>query len=167
MVAQATEPRAGLTVWGMVALATTIKIDWHEIDDLAKDLGSLPQTIGKAVQKAQEDDFEDVAKELAKYPPQLPGTKYIRTNRLKKGWLNSRPRINILGSGANFTAELSNPVEYSGEVQGGAEDNPHQTNDMRRRRWKTTDQVLKETEPKAQKRLDDAVQQALDQQLGK
>lgn len=148
-------------------MGVSIKVDWHEIDQLAKDLGSLPQVVGKAVQQAQEEDFKDVAAELAKYPPQLPGTKYVRTNRLKKGWLNARPRMTILGSGANFSGEISNPVEYSGEVQGGAEDNPHQTNDMRRRRWKTTDQALVDTEAKAQKRLDDAVQKALDTQLGK
>lgn len=149
-------------------MGVTIKVDWHEIDQLAKDLEALPQAISREVQKAQEEDFKDLAETLAKYPPQLPGTHYQRTDTLKKGWLNASPKINPLGGSAlNFIARLTNPVAYAGEVQGGADDETHQTSEFKRRNWKTTDQALAETEAKAQKRVDDAVQRAIDTQLGK
>lgn len=144
-----------------------IKVDWYDLDKLAKDLSNLPKTIAKQVQDAQEDDLRDVASVLADYPPQLPGTHYVRTGTLGLGWLEAKAKINILGGGLNFTAGLSNPVEYAGQVQGGSDDNPHQSAEFKRRNWKTTDQALAETEARAQKRLDAAVQRGLDQQLGK
>jgi hypothetical protein len=67
-----------------------------------------------------------------------------------------------LGGGLNFSAELTNNVPYVGDVQGGSGDSEHQTAEFKRRNWKTTDQALAETEDKAQKRLDEAVQRGLD-----
>jgi hypothetical protein len=143
-----------------------IKVDWADLDQLAKDLGALPGVIAKEVQRAQEEDLEDVAKVLADYPPQLLGTHYARTGHLGRGWTNFGPKINILGGGLNFSAELTNNVPYAGQVQGGSDDSEHQTAEFRRRNWKTTDQALAETEDKAQKRLDEAVQRGLDR-MGK
>jgi hypothetical protein len=144
----------------------TIKVDWDDLDQLAKDLKGLPGVISKEVQKAQEEDLKDVAKVLAHYPPQLLGTHYTRSGRLGRGWTDFGPKINILGGGLNFSAELTNNVPYVGEVQGGEEDDPKQTAEFRRRNWKTPDQALAETEDKAQKRLDEAVQRGLDR-MGK
>lgn len=139
----------------------TIKVDWSDLDKLEKELRALPGTIAGEVQKAQEEDLKDVAKVLADYPPQLLGTHYNRTGRLGRGWTGFGPKINILG-GLNFSAELTNNVPYAGAVQGGSDDSEHQTAEFRRRNWKTTDQALAETEDKAQKRLDAAVQRGLD-----
>ena len=149
-------------------MGVTIKVDWHDIDQLAKDLEALPGAISREVQKAQEDDFEDVAAELAKYPPQLPGTHYQRTGALKRGWLGAKVKIDVLGgSGLNFTAQINNPVEYAGAVQGGPDNNPEQSAEFKRRNWKSVDEVLNQSEAAAQKRVDDAVQRAIDKQLGK
>lgn len=143
-----------------------IEVEWPGLDELINGFKNLPKEVSKEVQKAQKEDLEDVAKVLADYPAQLLGTHYQRTNRLKRAWVGALPRINILGGGINFTASLHNNVPYAGEVQGGSDDDPHQTAEFKRRNWKTTDQALAETEDKVQKRLDKAVQNALDK-LGK
>jgi hypothetical protein len=149
-------------------MGVTIKVDWYDLDQLARDLKGLPERISKEVQKAQEEDLKDVAKVLAHYPLQLPGTHYHRTGDLGRGWTGFGPKINILGGGLNFSAELTNNVPYAGAVQGGSGDSEHQTEEFKRRNWKTTDQALAETEDKAQKRLDEAVQRGLDKmQTGK
>lgn len=143
-------------------MAITIKVDWTDLNQLASDLRNLPKEVAKEVQKAQEEDLRDVAAVLADYPPQLPGTQYQRTGSLGLGWLSHKPKINILGGGLNFTASLTNPVKYAGQVQGGSGDSEKQTPEFKRRNWTTTDQALAETEDRAQKRLDAAVQKALD-----
>jgi hypothetical protein len=147
-------------------MGITLKVEWDDLDQLIAGIRNLPEEVAKEVQKAQEEDLRDVASVLADYPPQLPGTHYERTGNLGLGWIESGPKINILGGGLNFTATLSNPVPYAGEVQGGKGDSEHQTAEFKRRHWKTTDQALDETEARAQKRLEAAVQKALDR-LGK
>lgn len=144
-----------------------IRVEWSGLQELIGEIRDLPKNVSKEVQEAQKEDLRDVASVLANYPPQLPGTHYERTGDLGLGWLTGKPKINIFSGGLNFEAELSNPVEYAGDVQGGSADNPHQTREFKRRNWKTTDQALAETEARAQSRLDKAVQKALDQHIGK
>jgi hypothetical protein len=53
-------------------MGVTIKVDWDDLDQLARDLKGLPERISKEVQKAQEEDLKDVAKVLANYPHNCP-----------------------------------------------------------------------------------------------
>lgn len=147
-------------------MGVKIKVDWYDIDQLAKELALLPEAIAKEVQEAQKEDLREVADVLAEYPMQKFGTHYRRTERLKRGWKSAMPRI-FNGVGLNFSASIGNSVPYSGFVQGGSDDPDHQTAEFRNRNWKTTDDALKETEKDSQKRLDAAVQKGLDKQLGK
>jgi hypothetical protein len=143
-----------------------IKVDWHDLDQLAAHLRRLPKSVAEAVEDAQDEDLRDVASLLGDYPPQKPGTHYERTGNLGLGWLEARVKTIRRGQ-LNFEKSLSNPVEYAGDVQGGKGDKPSQLIEFARRGWKTTDQALAETEGRAQRRLDAAVQAALDKTLGK
>lgn len=142
---------------------TEIKVEWDGLQELIGSLQNLPKRVSQEVQKAQEEDLRDVASVLADYPPQKPGTHYIRTGTLGLGWLTASPKTKILGGGLNFEAAIVNQVGYSEKVQGS----PGQTDEFKKRDWKTVDQALAETDARAQARIDKAVQKALDEQLGK
>lgn len=145
---------------------TEIKVEWSGLQSLIDDIRGLPKEVAKEVQKAQEEDLRDVASYLANYPPERPGQHYIRTGNLGFGWLAASAKTRLLG-GLNFEVSVNNPVEYAGSVQGGQDNHPEQEKEFRERGWKSVDDALKATEQKAQKRLDAAVQKALDNQLGK
>lgn len=147
-------------------MAAKINLDWPGLKDLINGFKMLPDEVSKEFQKAQKENLKDAAKVLADYPMQLLGTHYHRTKTLKRGWLDPLPKINILGGGVNFAAEIRNDVPYAGEVQGGSGELERQTHEFKRRNWKTTDQALAETAKDSQDRLDKAVQKVLDK-LGK
>lgn len=68
--------------------------------------------------------------DLTYYPPQLPGTSYVRTYRLQASWHREYAHQQ---SGTLRTAVYSEGqiAPYNDDVQG-----PNQTRDMRRRNWR-------------------------------
>jgi hypothetical protein len=145
---------------------TRISVEWSGLQSLIDDIRGLPKEVAKEVQKAQEEDLRDVASFLANYPPERPGQQYIRTGNLGFGWLMAGAKTRILGS-MGFEVSLNNPVEYAGAVQGGQDNHPKQEREFRERGWKSVDDALNATESRAKKRIDAAVQKALDNQLKK
>jgi hypothetical protein len=139
----------------------TLSTEWEGLDNLITDLEKAPGALSKVLQEAQKEDFRDIASLLANYPPPKPGSLYDRTGTLGVGWLTAQPVIETgFGTGFDFKASISNDVEYAGFVQGGKEDNPHQTKEFVGR-WKTTDQVIAETESRAESRAEKKLQEAL------
>lgn len=144
-----------------------ITVEWSGLQQLINDVSNnLPKDVAKEVQKAQEEDLRDVASFLSNYPPEKPGQKYIRTGNLGLGWLTAQPKVRILG-GLNFMVSIKNRMRYAEAVQGGQDNNPRQDPEFKERGWDSVDDALKATESRAKKRIDEAVQKAVDNRLGK
>jgi hypothetical protein len=143
---------------------TKIHVEWAGLQNLIDDIRGLPQEVAKEVQKAQEEDLQDVASYLSNYPPERPGQHYVRTGNLGFGWLEARAKSRLL-NGLGFEVSLNNPVEYAGAVQGGQNDHPRQERFFRERGWESVDDALKATEHRFKKKIDEAVQRALNKQI--
>jgi hypothetical protein len=144
---------------------TNIQVEWTGLQHLIDDIRGLPKEVAKEVQKAQEEDLRDVASLLANYPPVHFGQHYIRTGRLGFGWLEAKAKSRLLGD-LGFEVSLSNNTPYAGAVQGSqGNENPKQEPFFRERGWESVDDALKATEGRFKKRIDEAVQRALDKQL--
>lgn len=143
-------------------MATKITVEWSGLQALIDDIRGLPKKVSEAVKEAQKEDLRDVASFLANYPPEKPGQHYRRTGNLGLGWIMAQPKIKNTG-GLSFKASISNKVKYSGKVQGGREDTPRQERFFKERGWENVDDALAATETRAEKRINEAVQKALDE----
>lgn len=139
---------------------TGFKVAWEGLDQLIAGVNALPREMAAALEEVQEEDLRDVASLLASYPPERIGQHYKRTGNLGFNWLAARVKT-LRGTGLDFEKSLSNTTPYAGEVQGS----PGQLREFKERGWKTPDQALKETEGRAQKRLDAAVQKVLNKNI--
>jgi hypothetical protein len=126
--------------------------------ELLDGLGNLPNDLAQVIQEATAQDLQEAAYLLANYPPAPPGSLYARTGDLGLGWIGAKPQID--GTGLEFSAQINNPVAYTGYVQGGSEASPRQAW-MHVGRWQTTDQVMAQSEEKASSRLEQALQEVL------
>ena len=94
--------------------------------NLAKLISSAPRNARGPMTEASAEVME---KELEKYPPKPPKSRYIRTYRLRAGW-------GFINYGA--TTKIANIVPYSPFVQG---DNTQAK--IHRGRWRTVSQIAK------------------------
>lgn len=109
--------------------------------DLAKlRLDSLRADVG--------DILDDMAKDAATYPPERPGQRYRRTNKLHDGWLDAEPQFSLQGE--TLLATLINPTAYGPFVM-GADDQAAAFTD----RWRTTDAIMAAWEDRAAARIED------------
>ena len=144
-------------------MANGLKLE-VQIDGLApvlEGIEHLEAELHEAVMETTKQDMRDVASLLANYPPTRSGSKYVRTGDLGLGWLTAQVEPVEEGAGLAFALALNNEVEYAGFVQGGITDDPRQAR-IHQGVWMTTDQALAETDDRAEKNLDDAIQRVLD-----
>jgi len=81
------------------------------------------------------DVMDEIAGDAAAYPPPPAGSKYVRTNTLRAGWLSGQTRFTASGQ-TQLEAVRENATPYGGYVQG--EDQAW----MHVGRWRTTEQMM-------------------------
>lgn len=101
-----------------------------------------------AFQAVLADILEDMAKDAAVYPPELPGQKYQRTQALERGWLDSVPIVAL--QGVKLTAALENSTPHGPYVM-SIEDQAT----IHVGRWRTTDKIMESWEDRAAARVED------------
>lgn len=87
--------------------------------------------------------------ELTKYPAPLPGSTYVRTFRLRRGW----ERASGVTGGGGF--QLINAVPYAPAVQGDAQRPGF------RGRWEPASRIAYRLQEEVMAAYEDAVQEAL------
>jgi hypothetical protein len=138
-------------------VAVTFTIDTSEIDAAAAALLGLaePRAIAPLV-PTLDSIARDIARVMAVYPPERPGSSYVRTGDLGRGWRVEDGRY--LEGGYVVTA--SNAVEYAPWVQGDDQAWMHVG------RWDTIGDAEKELTDPAAEQIADAVH-ALYAQVGR
>lgn len=86
-----------------------------------------------ALRQALDRFSTEAMTDLTYYPPQLAGTHYVRTFRLRSSWVRRRARRagNTLKTSVYSEGRIA---PYNDDVQG-----PGQTADMKRRDWRQVD----------------------------
>ena len=120
-------------------------------------LGKLESTLGPVLTRNQ----HMIQKKLQKYPPPPPGSKYVRTYKLRRSWTVQAP---IFG-GSHFRALVY--ADGSAKTRYGPYDfrvmDAKRQAWMHKGRWHTTDSVAKEVTADVLK----DVQRAIDKELAK
>lgn len=99
--------------------------------------------------------LDDMAKEAADYPPELPGQRYVRTGDLGRGWTDGQNMFPQSGP-TMLEAVRENSVSYGPEVQ-GVDDQAK----IHQGRWKTTDALMADWEARVAARVEDALEKIL------
>jgi len=117
-------------------------------DDAA--LRSLQRVRLDVLQHEIADILDDMGKDAATYPPELPNQRYQRTGDLGRGWTDSTPVFALQGSA--LTGVLENSVPYGPEVMGAQDQRT-----VFQGRWRVTDQIMAAWEARAAARVEDAL----------
>lgn len=107
-----------------------------------------------ALRQTVADVLDEIAKDAAVYPPELPNQRYVRTFKLRDGWLEGDRDVRL--SGDTLTAALTNGVGYADEVMGDDQKAVFQD------RWRTVDDLVDAWEDRVADRIDDALDQLVD-----
>ena len=117
------------------------------VDETRRDLAKL--RVG-ALQSDIADVLDDIAADAATYPPEVPGQRYRRTNRLHDEWIDAAPQFSL--SGDTLAAVLENATPYGPPVMGA----DNQTKAFAGR-WRTTDAIMTAWEDRVAARVEDAL----------
>lgn len=112
-------------------------------------MASAPELIDEQLKPAVEAGLLGLIPDLADYPPQPAGSKYVRTGTLGREWTSAEPEFKAVGSG--FEGRVGNNTPYGPYVQGEeqAPQNEH---------WQKADEVAEQHRPDIEKRLEQAVE---------
>ena len=140
----------------------SFSIDIPNLEPLLDALARYPELAEPIIHRTTDQALMGLIPDLAHYPPELPGQKYIRTNDLGEGWKDAQPQWQAIPSG--FEGSIDNPVAYGPDVQG------HLTQaKIHHNRWQTDQQIVDkhalETEAIYDKALQD-IADAIDAQAG-
>lgn len=128
---------------GVISIAYTVS----GVEAVLADLARIKPESARAVVV---DYLKDtLAPDAAAYPPPPDGSTYVRTETLKRGWLEAEPTVSA--SGTDLLAVLENSTAYGDYVQGDEQAAIHQG------RWRTVDMLMDAHE--------DGVAQAIEQGL--
>lgn len=119
------------------------------VEQVRQDLSKLSLA---SVQDTVSAILDDMKQEAGQYPPPPPNSTYLRTDRLKLGWLDSQPVLDL--SGDTLLGSVVNSTSYGPYVQ-GQEDQAiiHQG------RWQTVEALMDAWEERAASRIEDALVQ--------
>jgi hypothetical protein len=98
----------------MAVVKSTWKVDTAALDNLNHFATSFNSMSFSLFEQVSAEIAPPLLNELQHYPPVPPGSKYIRTFRLRDGW---RVDIGAAGDG-KFRFEVSNNVDYTVWVVG-------------------------------------------------
>lgn len=99
--------------------------------------------------------LDDIAKDAATYPPELPGQRYKRTGRLGAGWTDAQTHYTQSGA-TTFDAVRENSVSYAPDVMGDGTQKA-----IFAGRWRTTDQIMEAWEGEVIDRIEAAVERLI------
>lgn len=91
-------------------------LSWSGLNEVIARYGRADEIVQHHLQEAAYRTFGLAVQALAKYPPKLPGQRYVRTGDLGRGWSKTEPKFHI--GRAGIDVDLRNPVSYLGAVQG-------------------------------------------------
>lgn len=117
------------------------------IDLVRRDIGKIQLA---NLQNTVADILDDMKKEAAQYPPELPNQRYRRTEELKFGWLDSEPLFDFQGD--SFSGVIENPRSYGPFVQGQEEQAL-----IHQGRWRTVEALMEVWEDRAAQRIEEAM----------
>ena len=131
-----------------------IRVEIKGVKRLQSTISTIPLWLRYEIDDLLEGFNEQLGKELRKYPPPPPQSKYIRTGRLGRGW-----GVDIQRSRLNVSAISSNRVPYAPFVMG---DNqlPHFSH------WRTASSIISTRLRDLETRLDRAAR-SLEQRMSR
>lgn len=121
-------------------------------DQVAQDLGRFRLD---SIQAEVAAILDDMAKEAAHYPPELPGQRYVRTGTLGRGWTGGQTMF-PQKSATELEALRENSTPYGPNVQ-GAQDQAK----IHQGRWKTTEALMADWEARVAQRVEQAIVKVL------
>lgn len=116
-------------------------------------ISRAPNQISVALRGGMEDATTYTLAKIRRYPPQRPGSNYVRTNVLNKSWSRR-----IQGSGATIVGIVGsngNIAPYNRSVQ----DRTRQAA-IHHDRWQTIQDVAEDSQPRVQRFFDDRLRAA-------
>lgn len=111
-------------------------------------LSRAPGRVSVAMRGAMEDSTTYVLAKIKRYPPQRPGSSYIRTHILEKSWSRR-----VEGSGSTIRGIVgsnSAMAPYNRIVQ----DRDRQAT-IHQGRWNTAQDIVEQSEPRVQRFFED------------
>lgn len=112
----------------------SVNVTIPNLPNVQQAIARIPGKLGAALRSASAQARRLLVSELTAYPAPPPGSRYVRTGRLGRGWERSAP----IAGGKGF--QLVNPVAYAGFVQGDRQAHMHVG------RWKAASQIAHELE---------------------
>jgi hypothetical protein len=126
-----------------------VKVTIPKAGQLASIFGGFHSALPNRLRKAASEARRLLVADLAEYPPEAPGQRYVRTYELQRGWQRASPIV-----GTQF--ELVNSSDHARWTQ--ADDQAW----MHVGRWKTASEIAQEHEAEIVKEFDDAVKEMTD-----
>lgn len=120
-------------------------INTRPLDDLVADLKAAEGVILAGQRAELADITSDVAIDASLYPPEPPGSTYVRTYDLERGWGVEGPT----GGGLSLEAAAVNSVEHARYVMGEDQAPIHAG------RWRTAGKIAEQWTPQTAERLAD------------
>lgn len=87
--------------------------DTRPIDELLDRLEQFDDLVAEIGLETFDELYPSLLDELQYYPAPIPGSKYVRTFKLKRGW-----RIHLQRTGDGFAIVIENAVSYARYVVG-------------------------------------------------
>lgn len=116
---------------------SAVKVEIIGLEQILNRFANSRGIVAEEMEDAIDTAFSDMIKLLTAYPSPPPGSRYVRTYKLKAGWQQTDRRF--VSNGTGLRAALSNPVDYAGLVQGDSQAAVHKG------RWKPASQVQRES----------------------
>jgi hypothetical protein len=121
-----------------------------ELPGVTEALSRIPGKLGDALRNASAQARRLLTEQLTAYPAPPPGSRYVRTEQLKRGWERASPVV----GGHGF--QLINPVAHAGLVQGDRQAGVHKG------RWKPASAIAHELEEAVMDLFEQATKEALE-----
>lgn len=129
----------------------SVKVEIPNLPGVTRSIARIPGALGDRLRSASAQARRLLVSALSAYPPPPPGSRYVRTYRLRRGWERATP----IAGGKGF--QLINPVEYAGFVQG----EPSQQSKAHRGRWRSASAIAHELEEEVLQLFEDATEEAI------
>lgn len=125
------------------------KVEIQHLPEVIAAMQRRAAAIQPALRGASRTARQLLVAELTRYPAPPAGSRYVRTEKLKRGWLRSTP----LDMGKSF--QLINPIAYARFVQGDAQARVH------RGRWETVASITQRLREDVLDAYESAVSEAI------
>lgn len=126
-----------------------LKVEMLHLPEVQQALKNKAARLAPALVKAATVSRRLLVAELTKYPAPPPGSRYTRTEALKRGW----ERASGVTGGTGF--QVINPVTYAPFVQGDGQAKAH------RGRWETASSIAHRLQEEVIAAYEAAVKEAI------